>query len=314
MNKNILKSLMFILGLIILLTITSYIFTPKSNGKNSGIHEQDMHGILGEKKNTIDILIIGDSESYTSVIPLVLYNKFGFTSYNLGTSDQRIYDTYEHLNLALKNQTPKVVVLETNIIFSGVPKNDLLNHSIEKVFKIFKYHDRWKHLSISDLEYPNYNWRDVDKNYPFTTEQKDPEYIYDYMIESNEMEKIAVFNLLYLNAIKEVCEKNNIELILMSAPSILNWNYKKHNSILEYANKNKLKFIDFNIKNKTGIDWKKDTRDHGDHLNYHGSLKVTRKLGLYLNSLNILTDHRGDKKFSSWEKDYQEFKRSIKEN
>ena len=76
MNKSILKSLMFILGLIILLTITSYIFTPKSNGKNSGIHEQDMHGILGEKKNTIDILIIGDSESYTSVIPLVLYNKF----------------------------------------------------------------------------------------------------------------------------------------------------------------------------------------------------------------------------------------------
>lgn len=311
MKKNILKSILFISILFIILSITSYIFIPKHNGDNSGIHEQKMHGILGEKKNTIDILFIGDSESYTSFIPLKLYDDYGFTSYNLGTSNQRIYDTYEYLKLALNNQSPKIVILETNVIFTGVPKNDLVNHYVENIFKIFKYHDRWKHLNELEIDYPKYKWTDKEKNYPYNIDEIKPDYIYDYMIKTNELEYPSKLSLIYLELIRNICTSNNIDLILLSSPSIVNWNYKKHNYIEEYTNKYNLNYIDLNIDNKLKIDWYKDTCDKGDHLNYYGSLKVTKRLGSILNKMNILDSHRNNKEYSKWDNDLKYFKENI---
>ena len=50
-----------------------------------------------------------------------------------------------------------------------------------------------------------------------------------------------------------------------------------------------------------GIDWNKDSYDGGAHLNLYGSRKMTKYLGEYLTKKCVLTDHRGDPAYSSWE-------------
>ena len=127
MNKkrNIFKIILFLLGLLILLVILSKVFIPKNNTVEAGIHNVTANGILGEKSNTIDIIILGDSESFTAISPMKIWKDYGFTVYNGGVSSQYLYDTYSYLKKSLNNQSPKIVVLETNAIFRKIPLSNV---------------------------------------------------------------------------------------------------------------------------------------------------------------------------------------------
>ena len=49
-----------------------------------------------------------------------------------------------------------------------------------------------------------------------------------------------------------------------------------------------------------GIDWLTDKSTEGDHLNYLGTQKVSKFLGDYLVSTNLLEPHREDAIGESW--------------
>ena len=88
MKEKIIKVIVFFLILILLMIIISYPFIPKNNSKESGMHDSDVYGILGEPENSIDVIIYGDSESITSFIPLKMWDEYGYTSYICGTAGQ----------------------------------------------------------------------------------------------------------------------------------------------------------------------------------------------------------------------------------
>ena len=75
-------------------------------------------GIQKEQKDSIDMLVIGDSESMTSISPMELWKSTGITSYICGQSGQRISESYYMLKHALDYQSPQVVLLETNMLFA----------------------------------------------------------------------------------------------------------------------------------------------------------------------------------------------------
>ena len=70
-----------------------------------------------EPEQTIDVLVAGDSESYTSVSPMDLWEKTGIAAYDCGQPGQRIQETYYILKTAFKTQSPKLVLFETNTMF-----------------------------------------------------------------------------------------------------------------------------------------------------------------------------------------------------
>ena len=83
MKKIIIKVICFWLILLLILMVLSKIFIPKNNTKEAGIPKNKVreYGVLAEPENTLDIIMFGDSEAYTSFIPLEAWHEYGYTSY-----------------------------------------------------------------------------------------------------------------------------------------------------------------------------------------------------------------------------------------
>ena len=299
------KAVVFILVILGLLFALSPVFMPKTN---KDLRDSSANGILAEPAGTIDVIIVGDSEAYCTFIPLQMWNDYGITSYVCGTPKQTLDYSEDFLRKAFKSQKPKVVVLETNAIFRKFSLSSALLIKADERFSIYRYHDRWKKLSLSDFSSDVDNdYIENDKGYRIDGSVK-PGNVSGYMKPSDKKEKIPIKNKPYLKIIKELCEENGAQLMLVSTPSLKNWNSERHNTVAELAEEFGLEYIDMNtLKQDVPINWTNDTKDAGDHLNHIGAEKATAYFGNYLSSKNILEDHRNDPSYSDWNKAYSHF-------
>lgn len=299
--KRTVKVISFLVGLILLLLLASAVFIPKNNQQEAGMEEISANGILGEKRNTVDVLILGDSESYSSFSPMEIWKDTGYTAYVCGTAGQPLDYSLTLLERALDKQSPKIVILETLTITRDILGLNAIGSKIANRFPIFNYHDRWKSLKIKDIfSKPNYTWTDDKKGYYYDTTIKGVEPS-DYMSVTEDVEKLSTVNIGLVKSIQELCEENGAKLVLISTPSSVNWNYKRHNALAELASEIGCEYIDMNLKNDViAIDWLNDTRDKGDHLNHYGAVKVTKYLSAYLMQTQLLTDHRNDDAYRHW--------------
>ena len=310
--ENIIKPVVFILILFCIIGLLTPIFRPKDNTREAGMPDFRANGILSEPKDTIDVLVIGDSESYTSFSPMEIWSQYGYTSYVMGSNAQKIYQSYNYLLLALEYQHPKVVILETNTFYRKL-KNDLKIISfMERYSPFIKYHDRWKTLHwndfYADVEYTNRN--DLKGYYYIGYSKPYKESKPMYMHKVNDRQILPKDDEYYIRKIYEVCQKNDIELMFYTAPQIKNWWYSKHNTTQDLATELGINYVDTNLVSDIDIDWVTDTKDIGDHVNYYGAKKVSSYMGKYLGEKYDLVDHRGDPKYASWN-DSLEFYNSI---
>lgn len=318
--KRTIKCIVFVAIFLIILTVLSKIFIPKNNTLEAGIgkRKQLASGIYTEPENTIDVLILGDSESYNSYIPLELWNQYGFTSYICGTPAQRISKSYYYLNEAFKRQNPKLVILEANNLFTKNGYVRRVKEYVESIFPVLEFHDRWKNLTKEDFyKKPEYSEIVNNKGYRLSTKIKKVKKNKQekYMEENKNIKKIPGDNLKYLKKIKKYCDENGAKFIMYSSPSPANWTYDKHNAIQKISKDLGMEYIDLNLKvDELQINWKKDSQEKkGEHLNYTGAIKVTNYLGKYLKDNNELPDHRNDNNFKAWNEAYNSFQKEIEE-
>lgn len=307
---KILKSIVFMLILCILIELIPCLLFPNNNVRKYGIYNITAYSILGEKSNRIDVVAIGDSLIYTSIAPMEIWNSYGYTVFDAATPAQIILDSYKNLKIAIKSQKPKIVLFEANIIFRN-PKKRHFNEEVATKFQNFipmiKYHDNWKKLFLNKN-----SWIDKDKGYKYIT-KVEPSKNIDYMKNSGVSLNVLEINLKYLDKIIELCDKNNVKLVLISTPSQKSWNYSKHIKASEIAEEKGLEFIDLNMED-LGIDWEKETKDKGAHLNYLGAKKVSEYIGNYLKSTNLLIDHRNDPNYNDWNVAYKKHQKSLSNN
>ena len=211
------------------------------------------------------------------------------------------------LKTAFKTQSPKLVLFETNTMFRdpGLLKNVQLSltEPLAYHFPVIKYHNAWKALFDGagglKTSYKGFEIRNKIVSYEGDEE---------YMKETKDKTAIPEVVRVYMEKIKKLCEKNGADLLLVSAPSPKNYNYKKHNALEEYARENKLPYVDLNMKYRDiGIDWKRDSYDKGDHLNISGARKVTAYIGKYLTDNYSLPDRRDEDGWQEWKEMAKEY-------
>lgn len=292
-----LRILIFISGIIIITAILCPLFSRKD-----GLYVYDelavkvkCEDVKAEPDNSIQVIFLGDSECYSSFSPKHLYKNFGYTSFVCGTAAQKICDSYAILHENFKTQSPDIVILETNNLFRGLaPVGDhwdpVLNTLLKNV-PLFSNHSRWKPMVRTLLPKKREIKRRENKGFVRRVRKK----AYTggkYMKKTDKSKKINDDIKEYLVKINELCKENNATLILVSTPSATNWNYKKHNSVAKWADDNSVPYIDLNLEDEVNINWKKDTKDSGDHMNLRGAKKVTKFIGRYIKENYNLSDQR----------------------
>ena len=314
--KRIVSCVLFVAILLGLLLVSSLIFQPKSNDKASGIHYPRANGILSEPKDSIDTVFIGDSEVYHSFIPLNIWRDYGITSYDVSSPSQKLVYSMEFLKKTFEKQSPKIVFLETNAIFRKSYFEDEITYKAEQIFPVFRYHDRWKNLQLKDFSATvEYTANENNKGYFFTKKSKPAtdKAIKEYMKYSDVSAPILSTNKKYLKEIAEFCKKHGTKLVLISTPSTKNWNYQRHNAMEAFSKDLGVDYIDTNLlRDDIPIDWKKDTKDKGDHLNYNGAVKVTDYIGKYLDDTKLFKDKRNDPSYDNWNTCLDKFEKQVK--
>lgn len=314
--KRIVSCVLFVAVLLGLLQVSSLVFQPKSNDKVSGIHYPRANGIFSEPKDSIDTVFIGDSEVYHSFIPLNIWRDYGITSYDVSSPSQMLVYSMEFLKKTFENQSPKIVFLETNAIFRKSYLEDEITYKAEQIFPVFRYHDRWKNLQLKDFSATvEYTANENNKGYYFTKKSKPAtdKAIKEYMKYSDVSAPILSTNRKYLNGIAKFCKNHGAKLVLISTPSTKNWNYQRHNAMEAVSKDLGVDYIDTNLlRDDIPIDWKKDTKDKGDHLNYNGAVKLTDYVGKYLDDTKIFKDKRNDPSYDNWNTCLDKFEKQVK--
>ena len=314
--KRIVSCVLFVAILLGLLQVSSLVFQPKSNDKASGIHYPRENGIFSEPKESIDTVFIGDSEVYHSFIPLNIWRDYGITSYDVSSPSQKLVYSMEFLKKTFEKQSPKIVFLETNAIFRKSYLEDEITYKAEQIFPVFRYHDRWKNLQLKDFSATvEYTANENNKGYYFTKKSKPApdKAIKEYMKYSDVSAPILSTNKKYLNGIAKFCKTHGAKLVLISTPSTKNWNYQRHNAMEAVSKDLGVDYIDTNLlRDDIPIDWKKDTKDKGDHLNYNGAVKLTDYVGKYLDDTKLFKDKRNDPSYDNWNTCLDKFEKQVK--
>lgn len=286
MKTKLKKIAVVVLCIVFSLSVFLYlgmIVTPKDINDSGGPLYYNGMGFLAEPKNSLDIMVYGNSDVYSGFSPEVLSQKFGYTSYASGRMMQNMENINDLLEQTLKCQDPKLIILETDCFFE---ERSQYVSDFNLFANTFIYHSRWKEIKLRDFcQRPSRKSNvDVNKGYIRSDLVFKSDYPDDYMGEPNAAAAtITPRNAKEISKFFSICHQNNIKVLLVELPSPSSWDYTKHNAVQKIADQYKLPFMDLNInRDAYGLDMKTDFRDNGNHLNNSGAVKATEYIGSYI--------------------------------
>lgn len=262
---------------------------------------------------TVDVVFIGGSMSYAAFSPVELYEKHGISSYNLGTSNQSMLAGYIWALEAGEYHDYKAVVVEALAVSMshGEIASDIrslysmgINHNYLKLagvykrnfykilFPIFVLHDGWEINDITFKQRVNEDSRYLRGYIPIASEAGEK---YRVPLVQGDKSATAYLKFPYLDRLREYCDENGIQLILvktlMASNEVNYWDDGLHNRLQEYADEYGIPFLDFNTAEymeAAGLDIATDVAEDLRHMNVSGAGKVTDYMGKYLLQMDNL--------------------------
>lgn len=331
LKKAVIKSLVFSLIIVIILSILNPIFVLKLE------HRRKLYqGLYRDSEVPYDVVLLGSSHMHSGINPNTLWSKYGITSFNYATGGQPINVTYYLLKEVLKNHQNPIVVVDlyylgyiepygksgyiryvldsmktsknkVEAVINTTPKS----YWITYVFPFLRFHTRWKELNKEDFYY------DYERNY-YTKGFSATHDKYGKDNNSNpfaaEKAELPPESMEYLMKIINLSKEKNFKLVFINVPydstiSDVQPSWHKNSpgmfkTITEIAKNNNIPFIDYNLINdETNFDFKSDMSNDG-HMNIWGAEKISDHLGNYLMENYTLPDHRNDEKYTKWNEDY----------
>ena len=307
-TNNVVTVLAFLLGLAFLMALLGWLYRPRDNSEEGGTFLTKSMGYLSEPEDSIDVFFLGSSEFYAGVCPLRIWDEAGITSYDMATPGQRIYHAEYYLPQILETHRTKLVVFDAFVAVAPGNGDDAVFYQWAKPFPILLNHNNWKLFGLKELLSPvRYTHHEVNKGFRPRGIAKGANYS-RYMQKTGRRADVPWINTALLDSVCRQCKEAGVELLFLSVPSPVNWNYARHNTMQDYADRQGVPFLDLNlVADEVGIDPKTDFRDGGDHLNGPGAKKVSIYLAAYLREHYGLESHRDDPAYAQWQQDYITF-------
>lgn len=333
--KNLLSCVAVVLSFALLLTLATLILQPKYM---TDLVEGSMISQYYGEAGGHDVIFVGDCEVYANFSPLELYRQQGITAYVRGSSQQLLWQSYYVLRETLRYETPKAVVLNVNAMRYGEPVSEAYNRltidkmrwSSEKVgiiaasmteeesfwsylFPILRYHSRFDELTDEDFTYLFRRKDNTWLGYLMNQSVKPLGALPARRVQASY--DFAEICWDYLEQIRQLCEQEGVELILIKAPSAYPYWYDEYDQQIEaYAAEHGLYFYNFlDYVDEIGIDYQTDTYDGGLHLNLSGATKLTGFFGEILAQEHGMEDHREDPAIAAiYEEKLKQYDEEIK--
>ncbi len=280
-----------------------------------------------KEEKDFDVIFVGDCEVYENFSPAVLWRDYGINSYIRGSAEQYIWQSYYILEDTLRYEMPKAVIFNVQSLQFENAQSEAYNRMtlegmkwspskvnairasmkpeeqfLDYVFPLLRYHTRWSELTSSDFAYLFRTKRVSHNGYYMRVDVKPAENVpegrplKDYSFGENAWK--------YLDLMRELCKKNDIQLILIKAPSLYpHWYDQWDEQVADYAGKYDLAYLNFlELADEIGIDYSKDTYDAGLHMNLSGAEKLSGYLGAYLTEQAGMKNRKGEEKLCEiWE-------------
>lgn len=340
--KPILGGIVFVVAFIITLTALTYMVRPEGDTKNRFM------GFYAEPEDSIDVILIGSSPTYSSVVMPQLYGEFGIRSFPLASNVQRPVAGAYLVREAEKTQDPDLYMFEMRM-YTGTEESftmnmgytrevtDNMKYSFNRIatinamvtdeanssdnlrytyyFDIFKYHTNWISL-VNGSQWRSFDFTVLDpyKGYKITDKvgpaEKTviPEDISAVPIDPDQ--EMALMNLLDL-----MDEMGKPALFYLAPYAETPEEASKFAYIKEIVTSRGYDFLDMNeYTDEIGIDFSCDFSDYGIHTNAAGAQKCTAFVGSYLRSHYDLPDRRDDKlRDTSWDEAYKNWQSEYEE-
>lgn len=192
------------------------------------------------------------------------------------------------------------------------------------IMPLFRYHDRWIELQERDFTDFFRNKSFYSKGY-FLNSLQNAAGTVDSMneyaqiraeVKTNKTERyingvysmseindslyqpiVSNENLSWLLKIKDMCEANQAELVVVKVPANYfptGWSNIKNDVVKKTLEEYHITYYDMMYDHSVPIDWNVDTRDYGGHLNILGAQKVSECLGAFLSTNYNLDGERND--------------------
>ena len=318
----VISAVVFAVIFLAVLVPLSYILRPAGDTKTRFM------GFYAEPEDSLDIVMIGSSPTYSCCVTPELYGEYGIKAYPLASNVQRPVAGKYLVKEAEKTQSPALYMFEMRMYVGleiGLTNNmaytrevtDNIKYSRDRVdlinamltdslnplaedtakytyyFDIFKYHSNWSALADTD------QWRDwrltrrdPHKGYKITG-QVGPVDTPDAHSNAVPMELESYQEQALTDLLAYLDEIGAHALFYVSPYVQQEDDAEKYAHIRDVVETAGYDYLDMNqYYDEIGLDFSRDFSDYGIHTNAVGAQKCTIFLGEYLKSHYELPDHR----------------------
>ncbi|MCH5354132.1 MAG: hypothetical protein J1E06_11815 [Acutalibacter sp.] len=234
LKKELFGILCLIAALVIFSVAAGRVLTPKRLDYGA---TWDMY--LKEPEDSIDVLFFGTSLAYFDVVPAVIYDETGITSYVMAGPEQTYAVTYSYLTESCKTQSPQAVFVEATGLLTGksnrsvkvnltyMPwgKNRIATTFEEAsedelpglLFPLYAYHDRWDDLTDQDWQI-GLSGYEADPLAGYTFMAKHTAIEEFEQREFEDAEENYARNLEVAKKMADFCRQENIRLVFFLSP------------------------------------------------------------------------------------------------
>lgn len=282
-----------------------------------------VEGFYAEEKNSLDFVFVGSSQMFTSVVPAVLWEEYGMTTYDFGANEQPIYLSYYYIKEALRYQKPKAIVLEISYcklpdyvhegvhrinlddlrmgpvkleaIFDLIPAQERFSY----LFELAKYHDTWTELDRTSVRYITADKHNPYKGYtPSLEGEPDGGQFNEKIAETTEQFELPELAVEYLQKIIALTEEAGVDLLFLKTPNGNDYNQAYYLAAEALAQEHNIPFLNLNSEMPGQF-----------HNHVFHAETVTKRIGEWLSGLYEIEDKRENADYAWWNEDAQYYYR-----